>query len=389
VSDLGREPWWRDRDRLVAEYQEHGTLTAVSVAHNIGLRTLTTWWSRHGLPKLMPGPSRAAVEMSSVSEAPGDLAAAGPDEIDEWLRGRLATVKDGTTVEQLADEADVPPRRIRESLARLGESGYRVSAADEGHVHLERVVPSKENVHLGLLEGDSLRVGVVSDTHVGSRECAYEALELAYDWFAKEGIVEVWHTGDFGDGRGIYRGQASEVEHRTLDEQVQLLVDRYPRREGIRTRGIGGNHDLEGDAAAVGLDITAAFAARRDDVDYLGPYGSWLEAHGGAFVHLLHGRGGMTYAYSYKAQKLVDGYPGGRKPAVLICGHWHVRGSFEARGVQVLFPGCTQWQSKFMERLGLQPAVGFHLLEMTLGDDGSLVQFSPRWFRVWEGRVIG
>jgi len=97
----------------------------------------------------------------------------------------------------------------------------------------------------------------------------------------------------------------------------------------------------------------------------------------------------MSYAYSYKAQKLVDGYPGGRKPAILIPGHWHVRAAFESRSVQVLFPGCFEWQSQFMQRLGLHPAVGFHLLEVTVGADGSVVQFLPRWFKFYEGRIVG
>lgn len=105
-------------------------------------------------------------------------------------------------------------------------------------------------------------------------------------------------------------------------------------------------------------------------------------------MHLLHGKGGMSYAYSYKAQKLVDGYPGGRKPAILIPGHWHVRGNIRARDVEVLWPGCFEWQSTFLKRLGLHPAVGFHVLEFTVGDDGSVVKWQPTWHPFYAGRVV-
>lgn len=370
---MSRDTFWRDPERLRAEVARYGSLRAAASANGCNAQTLNNWWRRHGF--------HAAEIVPAGHEVPHN-------ELVDWLRGKLRTLKN-ETIESLADQADASPRRIREALTLLGEHGYRIGADERNEVRVERVVPAKENVHLGLLEGSELRIGLVSDTHIGSQECAQDVLDLAFDHFAKEGLTEVWHAGDVGAGRGIYNGQVSEIEHRTLDDQIDLLVQRFPRRDGITTRLIGGNHDLEGDAARVGLDIASAFAARRDDVDYLGPYSAWMECHGGSWVHLLHGKGGMSYAYSYKAQKLVNAYPSGRKPAVLICGHWHVRGSFAARGIEVVFPGCTEWRSRFMERLGLTPDVGFHVLELTFGDDGSLVRFLPRWFRVWEGRVIG
>jgi predicted phosphodiesterase/transposase-like protein len=371
---LSRDQFWRDPERLREEVAKHGSMRAAARAHGCNPSTVHHWWKKYGFAT----PEFTTLPLPTERE---------PDQLEKWLSRKLGKIKDGTTVESLADEADVSPRRIREALAALGEKGYRVTAETE--VRVERVVPAKENLHLDLLKGKTLRFGVVSDTHLGSRECASEVLELAYDLFEREGITKVLHAGDVGAGMGIYRGQQAEVQHRTLDEQIDLLVDGYPVRKGIETLLIGGNHDLEGDAARVGLDLAAAFAARRDDVTYLGPYSAWLEVHGGAWIHLLHGKGGMSYSRDYKALKLVSAYPPGRKPVVLICGHWHVRANFSARGVEVIFPGCTEWQSRFMTRLGLTPDVGFHVLEMTLGDDGSLVQFAPRWFRVWEGRVVG
>jgi hypothetical protein len=165
-------------------------------------------------------------------------------------------------------------------------------------------------------------------------------------------------------------------------------VDHYPHREGITTRGITGNHDIEGEFGKLGANPVVAFSNQRDDIEFLGDFSAWVELPNGAWAHLLHGKGGMSYAYSYKAQKLVDGYPSGRKPALLCVGHWHVHGTIEARAVQVVFPGCFEWASPFMERLGLAPAVGFHILHLTLGEDGSLVKFMPEWFRFHEGRVV-
>lgn len=376
LGDKIPDYFWRDKEILRNEYHAHGdSIRAVVHAHHGTDRNLLTWWSKHGLPPLRRG---GRVEPVIVSTD------------DQWLLSVLQDRRGEATVEEVADQADVSPRRVREAAARLRDAGHRVEIGEGEAVVIEKVPPKRENLHTALFDGDTLRVGVVSDTHIGSKEQALNELHLCYDIFEREGITEVWHAGDWGCGIGVYRGQHAEAYVHTLDEQIDCLEDNYPRRDGIVTRGIGGNHDLAGDAAAVGLDITAALASRRPDIDYLGTYEAWIELRPGTgkWVHLMHGAGGMSYSWSYKAQKLVDNYPGGRKPAVLIPGHWHVRGNVRARDVEVLWPGCFEWQSAYMARLGLHGTVGFHILEMTVADDGSVVRFAPEWFPFYQGRHV-
>ena len=365
--------WWHNPELLQQELDAHDdSLQTISSVHGgPSTRALSHWRNRHGIETLRRGPRPTRV--------PHD---------DAWLIDALKRAGDRATVEQIADMADVSPKRVREAAARMASEGYRIDLGDHA-VRLDRVVPDRINLHPDLLSGETVHVGVVSDTHLGSHEQALDELNLAYEVFASEGITDVLHAGDITCGMGVFKGQDAEIHVHTLDEIRDFTVEHYPSAPGITTRLIGGNHDLEGDAGRVGLDIAAAVASKRDDIEYLGAYSAWVGMHGGSWIHLLHGRGGMSYSVSYKAQKLVDGYPSGRKPAVLIVGHWHVRGNFEARGVEVVFPGCFEWQSRFLQRLGLMPSVGFHILELTFGDDGSLVRFVPRWFRFHEGRVVG
>jgi predicted phosphodiesterase/biotin operon repressor len=317
-------------------------------------------------------------------------------EFDQALHAMLKGKRKPVSVEALADTLDVSPKRVREALDRLRAGGYRVPDETGGHVQLEQVVfeeptPDQKNlttVSPRLLDGDTLRVGVVSDTHLSSKECALEELECAYDVFEREGIQEVWHPGDWTAGLGIYRTQAQDLTRHTYEDQVDHLEARYPQRDGIVTRGIAGNHDIEGEFGKIGANPVTALAARRPDVEYLGDYSAWLELPNGSWVHLLHGRGGMSYSFSYKAQKLADAYPAGRKPAALMVGHWHVAGWIEQRGVQILWPACFEWQTSLLKRIGLQPTVGFWIVEMTLADDGSLVRFRPQLHRFWEGREV-
>lgn len=310
------------------------------------------------------------------------------DRVHAFLKkkGKSARV----TVDEVADHFDMAPGRIRKALDELRDKGIRIPVEDESNknIALERIVPDKAKVHPALLEGDVIRVGLVSDTHLSSNEEALDELHLAYDIFEREGIEQVWHPGDWVCGRGIFRTQDAEIKNHTFESQVEYAVANYPKRDGIETVGVGGNHDLEGEFGRIGADPVEAIAKRRDDIRNLGPYSAYLELPNGAYVHLLHGRGGMSYAYSYKAQKLVDGYAPGRKPALLCVGHWHVAGWLFQRGVHVFFPGCFEWRSPFLERLGLSPAVGFWILELTLGDDGSLVKVRPEFNVFHEGRVV-
>lgn len=379
--------WWQDRDTLMEALRRHGTCAALSQANggSPAPPTLHYWCHKLGI-ELTRSPGRSLAE--DVQPVAPEVAA------DEFLTSLHGLVKGrGRTVSHLADRLDCSPRRVREGIAELRRRGYRVREPDEGgEVVLDRVAPTRDQLHLGLLRGETVRLGIVSDTHLCSKEEAADELQLAYDAFAAEGITEVLHAGDLVAGRGIYRTQDQDLRVHTAEGQVDYAVEHYPRREGITTRMIAGNHDIEGAFGQIGFDPVAAVAARREDIDYLGPWEAWLDYSPNperpCYVHLLHGKGGMSYSVSYKAQKFADSYPPGRKPAVSVIGHFHVRGDWTHRGIQILFPGAFEWRTALGVRLGLTPAVGFHIVEMTIGQDGSLVGWAPRWMPFYEGRRL-
>jgi len=315
------------------------------------------------------------------------------DELLERAREALKR-KRSYKVDELADKLDVSPRRIREAVEKLREAGFRIPEEREGVIQLDKIAPARDDethkLPLALLDGDTIRFGVVSDTHLCSKECALDELHLAYDVLEREGITDVFHPGDLVAGMGIFPAQHLYITHHSFESQRDFTVENYPRRKGITTHIIGGNHDLEGTFGKAGADPVQGVANKRDDFNYLGPYSAWVELANGGYIHLLHGKGGMSYAYSYKAQKIVDGYGQGRKPGALLLGHYHVQGNFSPRAVHTMFPACWEWQSvQFGARLGLRPTVGFHIVEARLGDDGTIVRWKPEFFQFIEGRSAG
>lgn len=291
-------------------------------------------------------------------------------------------------VEDLADRLDVSPKRIREAVDRLREAGFRIPPERDGEVQLVKVAPSKAaSAHKSLLDGDEITLAFVSDTHLSSRECALEHLHLAYDEFVERGITEVYHAGDLVAGLGIYPTQAQDVLEHTFEAQVQNAVAKYPERPGVRTILISGNHDIEGTFGRTGADPVQAVANQREDFTYLGPYAADVELANGAFFKMVHGRGGGSYAVSYKPQRYVEGLAPGRKPALIMFGHWHVSGLFTHRNVHCMLAGCFEWQTSLLVRVGLQPVVGYWIVTLRLGDDGTVVKVAPEFTQFQEGRV--
>lgn len=313
---------------------------------------------------------------------------AGVDETRQRIVSLLKKRQD-LTVEDIADQLDVAPKRVRAHLDGLRHDGFRIPEEDSTGVRLEKLPPSKRTVHRSLIDGDDVLLAFVSDTHLSSRECALEHLHLAYDEFVERGITEVYHAGDLVAGRGIYRTQDQDLTNHTFEAQVDHAVRDYPVRKGITTRLISGNHDIEGEFGKVGADPVQAFANQRDDAEYLGAYHAHVELPNGAHFELVHARGGGGYAISYKPQRWVEGLPPGRKPALAMFGHWHIMGHFVHRNVHCFLGGCFEWQTSLLVRLGLQPVVGYWLIRLRLGDDGTVVKVTPEFTQFYEGRVAG
>lgn len=388
---MAKKSWWTDRDQLVKALKDHGNCREAAIASSeagvpVSQGTLQHWARVHGIPLTRSPNAFGSADTTILPDTPEDKLI-----MNVYNLLQKSSSKKPLSVTEIADDLDVAPRHIRVALGILRSQGYRIPDSDE-QIHIEKVIPAKTNLHRSLLEGNEITIGIVSDTHLSSNEEALSELHLAYDIFKDRGITEVLHAGDWTCGVDIFRGQVSEIKNHTFESQVEYLVENYPKREGIVTRGISGNHDIEGGFGRIGANPVVALANQRNDIEFLGDYSAWInygpDDENPCWIHLLHGKGGMSYSYSYKAQKLADGYRAERMPALLAVGHWHVRGAFEARGVQVLFPACFEWQSPFLTRLGLSPAVGFHIMKLTIADDGTLVKMIPEYFRFTEGRIV-
>ncbi len=66
-------------------------------------------------------------------------------------------------------------------------------------------------------------VGVISDTHLGSKYCLRAQLKEFINYAYSKGVRKILHAGDITDG--IYKHGVYEVSHTGLEAQVQDLFE--------------------------------------------------------------------------------------------------------------------------------------------------------------------
>ena len=83
----------------------------------------------------------------------------------------------------------------------------------------------------------------MGDTQINSNYTQITHLHNLYDLYEREGITEVYHVGDIDEGEEMRKGHKYECYKQGADAHVEEIVKVYPKRNGITTHFITGNHD--------------------------------------------------------------------------------------------------------------------------------------------------
>lgn len=158
--------------------------------------------------------------------------------------------------------------------------------------------------------------GIIGDTHLWSKHCNYEWLHKYYDEIKKRWIKVVVHAGDMVDGFGVYKWQTFELAKHSMEEQIQDVVDNYPKRKWIDTYRIGWNHD-EARLKIAGYDISKSIDNLREDLHNLWRYNARIKING-VYIELHHWWWGNSYSWSYKPQKYMENINPKDQPNVYV-----------------------------------------------------------------------
>jgi len=159
--------------------------------------------------------------------------------IEAWRLKR----EDGLSWSALYDEIrtqfpeleDKPDQTIRSAVRNIDKKKNKTK---------RQPIPPPEEKIFDFTKSRTYKFGVVSDTHLNSKEQQLTHLNRMYDLFAAEGVSDVYHAGDITAGEGMFTGQVYEIFNVGFDNQADYVIKHYPKREGITTHFITGNHDL-------------------------------------------------------------------------------------------------------------------------------------------------
>jgi len=285
----------------------------------------------------------------------------------------------GASLVDLANGADMSPRRVEQAIELL-RNRERVVVQQGDRYHLLGIDSNPDDATIDLeYEGDSLALGVVSDTHLGSMYQQVTMLGKAYEWFAENDVRHVVHCGDVLEGDGsVYSGQRFEMWLFGVDRQIEYVLEAYPRVPDITTHIVSGNHD-ESFVKSAGFNAVKDSCSRRDDLHYLGRYGAYLQISQAARVYAWHGQGiGKAYADSYPIQKTIEAFSPENKPQILLMGHLHSDCRTRKRNVSGWLVPCFQSQTPHAVAKRWEFVQGAMILEIRFAPSGNIREMAER-----------
>lgn len=233
--------------------------------------------------------------------------------------------------------------------------------------------------HDNVWNGDRvIKFAIMGDTQMGSKYAQLTFLHNFYDICEEEGIKDVYHVGDITDGLKMRTGHEYELYDVSADEMVMDVVNNYPKRDGIITHFITGNHDAS-IYKQVGYDIGNAIAGQRPDMEYLGRDCAVVKLTPNCKLELRHPWDGTAYAISYKPQKMIEAMESDSKPNILAVGHYHKCEYLFYRNIHCIQTGCFQSQTPFTRGKGISIALGGWIVTIHVDKDGTITRMIPEF----------
>ncbi|MDO8466576.1 MAG: hypothetical protein Q7S83_00355 [bacterium] len=189
------------------------------------------------------------------------------------------TVPELNTVEQkMLDMLKAGPCHIKKMSSALDKSANGiVEMAQKLHDKGVFVVKHEDTFYLGktpieaspedmVIKDFEVKVGLISDTLLGSKSEQPTNLCHAFQIAENEGVDFMIHAG-VSAGKPT-RMNSDEFHKTTVDDQVQYIVQNYPRSKKFKTRFISGHHDMLWRKDS--RNILAEVCTERDDLVYRG-----------------------------------------------------------------------------------------------------------------------
>lgn len=257
--------------------------------------------------------------------------------------------------EKLCKSFGVSDRTARDwlAVAKWLQNNNMPFIADPMHLPQAEVIKHE-------IKGNSWKVAVFSDLHIGSDVFRPVELQTAVKYALDSGVDTFLLPGDIIDGTNVYRGQQYEQDITGVDSQIERFAEVFPKVP--KAYFIVGNHEYSA-FKSVGKNVGHDISAIRKEFQYIGCMEGRVTINDVIF-ELFHPTGGGSYALSYKLQKRIESYIPGNKPRFLLMGHYHQSMCMTVRNVTGYHCGSFQGPNTFSKALSLANVTGGWILEI-------------------------
>jgi predicted phosphodiesterase len=232
-----------------------------------------------------------------------------------------------------------------------------------------RVVPGYAKVPIISFEGERIRIGAITDTHIGSVDFHEERLYQAFDEFHKEKVDFIAHAGDVLEGMSNRPGHIYELTHLGYDNQKTYAIQCLSQWKDTPIYAISGNHD-RWYIKSSGANVLGDIDKELENFHFLGHDEGEISLKGKAVLRLFHGEDSSSYALSYRIQKIIESLTGGQKPNAMIFGHVHKYVDIFERHVHCTSIGCLQSQTRWMRSKRIAAHPGFAIIDYWVNNQG-------------------
>ncbi len=285
----------------------------------------------------------------------------------------------------IANKCESGMREVAKVINDSIHEGMNIIENPRNNFYLSKKIVPIENKYTEDWKGEHIiRFGNVSDTHLCNKWQQLTFLNHLYDTFQREGIDTVYHSGDLTDGYYKNRpGHVYELFKIGADEQADYVIDKYPKRKGVTTKFITGNHDHT-HIKNGGTDIGRRIDREREDMIYLGQANAKVNITPNCILEVNHPLDGASYALSYSMQKLMDSMSGGEKPNILLNGHHHKALYLFYRNIHGFECGTTEAQTPWMKGKRIAAHVGGWIIEAHVNDIGSVTKIKSEFIPLYK-----
>ena len=327
------------------------------------------------------------------------------ESVIKWLN------KEPLTVSELSRRLDRSKETIVRILDEIHADGIDVTYDDASKQAAISKQPFKfkEALPIEPFYRNKIKIGCISDLHLGSKQQQLTLAKTAYKIFDQEKCDFVVNAGDVFEGAGMHSDQTYESFVHGFDDALQYGIDNYPvSKRGIKSYLIGGSHDMS-HKKATGANIVRALCKEREDLIYRGEESASFSITGKEWfnINLLHPAGGASYARSYKLQKQTEALLSSamesirshlleptltpreniKVPMILLVGHYHQASYLpQYLGIDSLLLPCMQSQTAYLKRKSLFPQVGFVILTLEFDERKNTTRIIPD-FRIMTAYV--